>query len=193
MTTAMHNAIFDKTDRGREEIATRKYGLTMRLRSLLVIIDGKKNYAELLQKMAGLGFTDECVSELVDQKFIARTDLVAAPTSAKPAAEKIVPVLSESPFPGGVVSMPQTRPVSAATKLFAVKSHFYETIKHAVGLQGFALQIKVERANSLQQCRDLRLVYFEAVSKAKGADTARSMLSRLDQLLDADIVDAEPG
>ena len=51
----MDNFIFDKTDKGREEIITRQYRLASRLRPLLVLIDGKKTTPELLQQVGGLG------------------------------------------------------------------------------------------------------------------------------------------
>jgi hypothetical protein len=51
----MSNPVFDKTEKGREEIATRKHHLAPRLRTLLVLIDGKQGKEELLKKVAGLG------------------------------------------------------------------------------------------------------------------------------------------
>ena len=75
---ALENSfIFEKTQRGRDEIATRKYGLASRLRWLLVLIDGKTNKAELLQKVSGLGLDAESLSELVNSDFIEQIDDVA--------------------------------------------------------------------------------------------------------------------
>jgi hypothetical protein len=66
----MDNFIFDKTDKGREEIITRKYRLASRLRSLLVLIDGKKTTNDLLQKVAGLGLDMQSLTDLLDGGFI---------------------------------------------------------------------------------------------------------------------------
>jgi hypothetical protein len=66
----MDNFIFDKTDKGREEIITRKYRLASRLRSLLVLIDGKKTTRDLLQKVAGLGLDMQSLTDLLDGGFI---------------------------------------------------------------------------------------------------------------------------
>ena len=38
----MSSTIYDKSDKGRAEIATRKYQLASRLRTLLVMVDGKQ-------------------------------------------------------------------------------------------------------------------------------------------------------
>jgi NaMN:DMB phosphoribosyltransferase len=62
--------------------------------------------------------------------------------------------------------------------------HFYtETIKSTIGLRGYGLQLKVEKAASIDDFRALRQAYLEAVLKAKGNEMARSLRSRLDQLL----------
>ncbi len=66
----MINHILDKTDKGREEIATRKYHLAPRLRSLLVLADGKHRTEDLLTKVAGLGLTEQSITELLDNGFI---------------------------------------------------------------------------------------------------------------------------
>jgi hypothetical protein len=39
----MSAVIYDKTEKGREEVATRKYQLAPRMRSLLVMVDGKQS------------------------------------------------------------------------------------------------------------------------------------------------------
>ena len=66
----MNNQIYEKTDKGREEIATRKYKLAPRLRSLLVMVDGEQTSDKLLQKVAALGLTDQNLNDLLEQDFI---------------------------------------------------------------------------------------------------------------------------
>ena len=50
----MANMIYDKTEKGHDEIHTRRNHLASRLRSLLVLVDGKTNDDLLLKKVAGL-------------------------------------------------------------------------------------------------------------------------------------------
>src|SRR6476661_51991 len=76
---------FDKTAKGREEIATRRYQLAPRLRTLLVMIDGKQKAGELLKKVAAIGIDEQCVQELIDGGFITAPGLEAE-TSATPEA-----------------------------------------------------------------------------------------------------------
>ena len=68
----MQKIIFDKSDKGREEIITRKYKLANRLRTLLVLIDGKQSSDELLAKVVSLGLTEANILELEQLGYIQR-------------------------------------------------------------------------------------------------------------------------
>jgi hypothetical protein len=67
----MMDDCFQKTEKGREEIATRKYGLSLRLRSILLLIDGKKTGKELVRAYPGLGLSDALLADLEQQGFIS--------------------------------------------------------------------------------------------------------------------------
>nr|WP_315259633.1 hypothetical protein [uncultured Duganella sp.] len=66
----------------------------------------------------------------------------------------------------------------------AVYDFYTKTIKSTIGLRGFTLQLKVEKAATLDDLRQLRNPYVEAVQKAKGRDKAALLAEQLDQLLD---------
>jgi hypothetical protein len=70
LTESMNNLIYEKSDKGREEIATRKYQLASKLRTLLVMVDGVQAAEELLKKVAALGLTEQNLNELVEQDYI---------------------------------------------------------------------------------------------------------------------------
>jgi hypothetical protein len=80
----MNTCIYDKTDQGREEIATRKYQLPPKLRTLLVMIDGRHTLASLMKSFAVLGLSTDNVDELARQGFIA---LVAGGEEPEAAAD----------------------------------------------------------------------------------------------------------
>lgn len=81
----MNTSIYDKTEKGREEIATRKNQLPARLRTLLVMIDGQKSADTLLQNTAALGVDEECLNALAADGFIVRT----GPEEVEPAPEAV--------------------------------------------------------------------------------------------------------
>ena len=183
----MSTIFYDKTDKGREEIATRKYQLAPRLRSLLVMIDGKQTVNDLLKKIAGLGLNEQSIQALFEQGLIAESANVAAILSTvTPSAiiKKNIEVPLEDikikATPKLVIS---DNPEDNGRRIQVISKFFNETIKSTLGLRGFALQMRVERASNMQDFEDLRNVYIEAVLKAKGKEMARSLRDRLDQLL----------
>lgn len=175
----MNTTIYDKTAKGREEIATRKYQLAPRLRTLLVLVDGHRPEEELLRNVAGLGLTASAMQELLAQELIVLTTSYAA------LAE------TQAPPPPAVMAEPVAETTSAPTssqvqQFQSVYDFYNKTIKSTMGLRGFTLQLKVEKAGSIDELRDLRDPYLEAVQKAKGRDTAIQLAQQLDSLLGDD-------
>lgn len=177
----MRKTIYDKSDKGREEIATRKYQLASRMRSLLVMIDGKQTEEELLKKVSALGLTGQHIQELLDQEFIT------APLFADPPVEvdviDVVPVAPISSVADIDIPINPADLLDESKRIQALHTFFNETIKSTLGLRGFTLQLKVERAATIDDFRALRNTYIEAILKAKGKEMARSLRDRLDQLL----------
>jgi hypothetical protein len=174
-TMSMTNPVFDKTEKGREEIATRKHHLAPRLRTLLVLIDGKQSKDELLKKVAGIGLGEEGIEELANNGFIEIP--ASQPATMVAAAVQPKQPAMAAPAPADAI-LPE------GENQFQAVYHFYtETIKSTIGLRGYGLQLKVEKAATIDDFRALRQPYLEAVLKAKGNEMARSLRSRLDQLL----------
>ena len=218
--------IFDKTDKGRDEIATRENRLPPRLRTLLLLVDGKRDAVELMGKVAGLGLDEKSLVELLEGGFI----------QVSTGQERIVPVAKTASLPptppaavstaaaakteaADHVSMPElaqaqigespsavVQPVSAPTatadssaeattskpvaglregetQFQALYNFFNETIRSAIGLRGYAIQLKVERCNTISDFKAFRQTYLDAVLKAKGSEMERSLRERLDTLL----------
>jgi len=162
----MNTSIYDKTAKGREEIATRKFQLASRLRALLVLVDGHRSEEELLRNVAGLGLTDSALQELLAQGYIVlATSYVSLP---EPEPE---------------VQAPPPQPARHVQQFQSIYDFYNKTIKSTMGLRGFPLQLKVEKAASVDELRQLRDPYVEAVQKAKGRDTAALLARQLDQLL----------
>jgi hypothetical protein len=176
----MNTSIYDKTAKGREEIATRKYQLAPRLRTLLVLVDGHRPEEELLRNVAGLGLTASAMAELLDGGFIVLSTSYAslAPVPEVPAEPEIA---SAAPAPTPAPQIPSAAHIEQFRSLY---DFYNKTIKSTIGLRGFTLQLKVEKASSVEDLRELRVPYLEAVQKAKGNFTAASLAEQLDQLLD---------
>ena len=223
----MHNLIFDKTDKGREEIATRIYRLAPRLRTMLLLVDGKTTTEQVLQKVAGLGVDLAGMTSLLEQAFIhpiggatqadsaapseatnavAATDVQAVgatvadgtggtgDTAGAPAATVIFPSLpsvvvaeanpvAPAPPAPDVVMASDTPPPVVESQFASIYKFFNESIKKTIEFRGFALQLKVERASTVDDLRALRDGYIAQVKNVHGPEVAREIGERLDLLL----------
>lgn len=205
------NAItYDKTDKGREEIATRKYQMPPKLRTLLVLIDGQHPLDTLLVKFSSLGLTQASVDALVSDAYIAPVPgqavaPVVAPVAARPPAqaarERLAAraraaqlngpnsqlqidapeIVAETAPPAAAPTPPSVN--ADAERIVALHAFFNQTIKSTLGLRGIMMQLKVEKAGTLDELRALRRPYLEAVLKAMGKEMALSLRERLDSLL----------
>jgi hypothetical protein len=72
--------VYHKSAKGTEAIATRQHGLTPKLRTLLILIDGKRNLEDL-GKFSQQGDTEQLLGQLLDQGFI---EPVAEPVASTP-------------------------------------------------------------------------------------------------------------
>lgn len=203
----MDKHIYDKTDKGREEIATRKYHLPAKLRSLLVMIDGHRPLEVLMKNFGPLGLSVDQVNELLNDEYIYLADAglpepeaelakAHGPSArARMAARREASARSQShdeavhAAAGDIahaISGPDTLAAGAMSdteRHVALREFYTQTIKSTLGLRGMMLQLKVEKCNGLDDFRDLRDVYLDAVLKAKGREMALSLSGRLDQLL----------
>jgi len=64
------NTVYKKTEKGTEEINTRKYGLSQELRRVLIFIDGKSTVSKILVKAVGFANIEKHLEELARQGFV---------------------------------------------------------------------------------------------------------------------------
>jgi hypothetical protein len=202
----MNTCIYDKTEKGREEITTRKYQLRSKLRTLLVMIDGRHSLGALLKDFAVLGMSEEHIDELLGQGYIAQV-------GGGPVREQAAPAAANEPRPpASARARMQARmraqvareagaqgrdgagadadgalalaDAPADAERFRALSEFYtRSVISTLGLRGFVLQLNVEKAASVNDLRALRPAFLQAVFKSKGHVTAFELRERLDALL----------
>lgn len=201
----MSSVVYDKTDKGREEIATRKYQVPARMRTLLVLVDGRRPLEWLLSNVAGLGLTQQSIDDLLAQDFIralpGTAPVEAEPVTPGPAsararavakqvarvtalttqADAIDDVIASTAAPS--VAPPPAVTLDTAEQFRQLYSYFNHSIKAAIGLRGVMLQLKVEKATGVEELRELRTPFLHAVLKAKGGEIAAAMRDELDGLL----------
>jgi len=207
----MVNPIYRKTDAGHEEIRTRMRKLDHKLRALLLIINGERGEQELLQQLRGMGVGPEAFGQLLKQALIeplpasatATVPVRAMPAPRQPpgmpaagaehsnlfslySIRRVDPPTAAAPAassaPGGGDSIHSPAEILAFRQLY----HFYtDVISQHLGLRGYMMQVKVEKATGLPGLVALRDPLHAALLKAKGDITARAITGQLDQILDA--------
>lgn len=75
-----------KTDKGREEIDTRRHGLSLALRRVLIVVDGRTSIGQLLDR-APFGDVARALEELERQGFIAVGGEAAVRSGLPPSAQ----------------------------------------------------------------------------------------------------------
>jgi len=64
------NAILVKTGKGAEEVKSRTYGLAARLRSVLIMVDGKSTVAGYLARFGAIPDIENTLQMLLDQGYV---------------------------------------------------------------------------------------------------------------------------
>ncbi|MBI3713651.1 MAG: hypothetical protein HY253_11925, partial [Burkholderiales bacterium] len=194
----MQIIIYDKTDKGREEIATRKWQLPSRMRSLLVLIDGKKSDAEIVQKIGGLGLNLQSLQELQDKEFIQRVSVEAIPAPDDlDLTQETANVTLDSNTLGSIDALEESQTIfepspdqddawnvdldrllddeeeeEKESRVDMMKRYLGENIKENLGIKGFFLQRKLQKMRSLDELHVFRQAYVSAILHSKGKDKA---------------------
>lgn len=146
------NAIYHKSAKGAEAIATRQHGLGPRQRSLLILIDGKKNFEDLAKLSAMLGDTAQLLDELEAGGFIeaAAGAPAASPGPSPSQVAAIQAVTAPSPLASAIpaTSLPDA-------KRFAVRK-----LTDTMGPMAEELCLRIEAARTPAE-------FLAAVSRAE--------------------------
>lgn len=148
--------IYRKTAKGSAEIETRANRLLPRLRSALILVDGKRSNDDLsklvLQDPAGT------LQALLDGGFIEAAESAAPPPAAAaraPAAPAAAP-----PAP------------AAAQNFEQLRRDAVRTLTDAVGPLGEALSLRMEKCRTPDELRPLLGVAMQVIANTRGRQAA---------------------
>jgi hypothetical protein len=157
-------AIYQKTLKGSEAIANRQSGLAPKLRSLLIMVDGKRTYAELAVMAAALG-DPERLSELEAEGLV---ESAFAEDRTLPAALEPVTQPTETEAPQRAANLAQAQRFS---------SHLLE---HTLGPMAEPLCIKIEKAGNLADFVAAIKRAREIVREIKGNAEAERFVAQIE-------------
>lgn len=170
--------VVDKTEKGVREIQTRALGLPPRLRTLLIMADGRHTVAQLQQSAAQVGAPADSLQTLLQQELVALRAL-ERPRPAEPPRPP-EPVAPRAAAPVTVATAPAA---TAVQRVLAAQKLMNDTAVDAVGMKSFFFTWKVEQSLSQQDLLQLLPEYLRLIAKAKGADVARRLEEQLRELL----------
>jgi|CXWK01.1.fsa_nt_gi hypothetical protein len=150
--------IYRKTPKGQAEIETRAHHLPPRLRTPLIMVDGKRSVDELRKLITNQ--PDECLVALLEQGFIEAAEVATAP---KPTA----PPAPAAPASGTIT------PGVDALRRQAVRE-----LNELLGPMGEAVAIKLEGAKSLEQLRHSLGIARDILANSRGAGAANAFAAR---------------
>jgi hypothetical protein len=161
--------IFSKTPRGSEEISTRSGGLSLQVRRVLIMVDGKRTVTELAQ-FARAGEILDVLSQLETAGFISRPAPPAVAPPPPPAAGPATvggPATGRGPATvrGPMTIRPRPRTLSSAVTEGGEPQRVVITLEEAkrravrelldrVGPAGDDMARRIERCDTPETFRD---------------------------------------
>lgn len=150
--------IYRKTARGLAEIETRVYKLAPRLRSVLIMIDGKRSDVELAQMVPQAA---EALAALAQDDFISEyTRTSAAPAPPPPPPERTV-----------------IRPPQPTFE--AMRKDVLRAFNDRLGPAGEGMAVKLEKARNEAEFRALLPAAVQLVTTVQGREAGESFMARV--------------
>lgn len=165
--------VYEKTEKGVEEIQTRKYNLSQKFRSILIVIDGKLTVGALLSEFSGMEQVATVLTELERQGFIEKRADILPP----PGADILPPPGADIPPPGGLSSVEEQRRVRMA------RTFMINTVTDAVGAMGSSLIDNLMKCATLRDLQSHFENYLYTIASGRGKSTAEDYRNELSKLL----------
>ncbi|MGV3573469.1 MAG: hypothetical protein ACO1PB_23005 [Ramlibacter sp.] len=147
-------AIYHKSAKGAEAIATRNAALSPKQRSMLILINGKRPLAELMALGQGLGDPEQLVEELADAGFIESASATAnAPTEPAPLMPAAGPERSGGSRPAPAPAPAPLNPTELAVPLPQAKRFAVRRLNDMLGPTAQDMCIRIEAARTPQEFR----------------------------------------
>ncbi|MBI5274933.1 MAG: hypothetical protein HY854_00590 [Burkholderiales bacterium] len=127
---ALTSATYQKSPKGAQAIATRDHSLAPKLRSLLILVDGKKGVDELTRVGAMLGDPQQLLAQLLEQGYIEPVQ-GSAPSAPAPAA-------------GAPAVAAAAAPAHPAVPLAEAKRYAVRRLTDVLGPTGESLCLRIE-------------------------------------------------
>ena len=159
-------SVFQKTEKGRDEISKRTHRLDARKRTVLILVDGQSDAESLATKV-------DNAAELLDS--LAADGFVQLVSGGDPPAAAPAPRASPQPGPPGASAAPSP----TFLPLDALKRAAASQIDRLMGPEGEALALKLEAAPTREafhaEARKVHQALVTFLGERKAAEFARAL------------------
>ncbi len=152
--------VYEKTEKGVEEIQTRKNNLPQKFRTLLIVVDGKKTRGNILNQFSTLEGAVAVLDELEQKGFIMKKADVLAP---------------------GVFTAEEEKKRTQLAKAFMIN-----TLNDAVGSMGLSLIESLRACETLEELKGHFENYLYAIKSGRGKTTADEYKEELQKYFNGD-------
>jgi hypothetical protein len=180
--------IYSKTAKGMEEIIARRSSIDTRLNSALVLVDGKRSARLISEALEQAGLPADAMEMLLHGGFIEVKKTV--PVAAAPVGTPLQPVAKPAPaaqaadsaqdYTATVVSPIDNEAAAKSKQARQAFQALYEfmvsSTKESLGLRGFPLQLRIERAADVVALTELVAPISESIAKRHGLQQANDFL-----------------
>ncbi len=162
LTEMTSQAIYVKTEAGATELRTRAANLPWRLRTMLLLVDGSRDKAQLDESIRMVGAPDDSIEQL------SRLGLIAPQAGAPAPADA-----------------PAVRPATKAEirdeglSFREAQKFMNETAVDALGIRAFFFTLKLEKCSTRPELMALMPEYAKILSKAHNEQVARMIEGQL--------------
>lgn len=167
--------IYRKSSKGLSEIETRAHRLPPRLRSALILVDGKRSDADLNSMVMQ---PVETLATLLEQGFIEVAGTTAAREAPRPAAP------AGTPAAPGAAARPAGAPAAAAAgaEFQELRRAAVRALNDLLGPAAEALAMRIEKAKSPDELRPLLVNGAQVIANMRGRSAAEAFTARFGSL-----------
>jgi hypothetical protein len=155
--------IYAKTDEGVRELKERKLSLPLALRSVLIMVDGNRTVAQVLERAQALRVDVSALAALERAGLISKR--FGAPSSAESA------------------QAPSQRTADEVERFIAAQTRLSGLINEHLGFRGYLMMMRLQRAENLRDLHDLLPDFAQALVKRVGMEAATPLVSELERLI----------
>lgn len=155
--------LFRKTPKGSSEIETRAHRLPPRMRSALILVDGRRSTDELRGLLGPP--CDDTLQALREQGFIEPAGVADAPAAPSPTR----------PVDSGAAMAASARP---AVDLATLRREAVRQLTDQVGPMAEALALRMERSKDLAELLPLIGTAAQVIGNVRGAAAANAYRAR---------------